>query len=94
MKRLLLSLTLLSSYYVFAQTYTPLTVTGFNMDAVAENTVASTTTSGPIDGSNYAMYSAAYGALYNINKGLPNNGTITSGTRTYQLNSYTGNNNC
>lgn len=94
MKRFLLSLTLLGSSYAFAQTYTPLTVTGFNMDAVAENTVASTTTSGPIDGSNYAMYSAAYGALYNINKGLPNSGTITSGTRTYQLNSYTGNNNC
>jgi len=79
---------------MLAQTYTPITVTGFNMDAVAENTVASTTTSGPIDGSNYAMYSAAYGALYSINKGLPNSGTITSGTRTYQLSSYTGNNNC
>lgn len=94
MKSFVLPLILLSSSYMLAQTYTPITVTGFNMDAVAENTVASTTTSGPIDGSNYAMYSAAYGALYSINKGLPNNGTVTSGTRTYQLNSYTGNNNC
>jgi hypothetical protein len=94
MKSLLLSLTLLGSTYMLAQTYTPVTVTGFNMDAVAENTVASTTTSGPIDGSNYAMYSAAYGALYNISKGLPNSGTVVSGTRTYQLNPYTGNNNC
>lgn len=94
MKSFVLPLILLSGSCMLAQTYTPITVTGFNMDAVAENTVASTTTSGPIDGSNYAMYSAAYGALYSINKGLPNNGTVTSGTRTYQLNSYTGNNNC
>ncbi len=94
MKSFVLPLFLLGSSCMLAQTYTPITVTGFNMDAVAENTVASTTTSGPIDGSNYAMYSAAYGALYNINKGLPNNGIVTSGTRTYQLSSYTGNNNC
>ncbi len=94
MKSFVLPLFLLGSSYMLAQTYTPVTVTGFNMDAVAENTVASTTTSGPIDGSNYAMYSAAYGALYSINKGLPNSGTVTSGTRTYQLSSYTGNNNC
>lgn len=94
MKSFVLPLFLLGSSCMPAQTYTPVTVTGFNMDAVAENTVASTTTSGPIDGSNYAMYSAAYGALYSINKGLPNNGTVTSGTRTYQLSSYTGNNNC
>jgi hypothetical protein len=93
MKSLVLPLIFMGSS-MLAQTYTPITVTGFNMDAVAENTVASTTTSGPIDGSNYAMYSAAYGALYSINKGLPNSGTITSGTRTYQLSSYTGNNNC
>lgn len=94
MKSFLLPIVLLGSASMLSQTYTPVTVTGFNMDAVAENTVASTTTSGPIDGSNYAMYSAAYGALYSINKGLPNSGTVTNGTRTYQLSPYTGNNIC
>lgn len=94
MKQLLLSLTLLGSSYMLAQTYSPVTVTGFNMDAVAETSPASGSTSGAIDGSDYVLYSAAYGTALSTNKGLPNSGTVVSGTRTYQINPYSGNNTC
>lgn len=94
MKQLLLSTIFLSSSALLAQTYTPVTVTGYNIDAIAESTPASGSTTNAIDGSDYILYSAAYGAAYSTNKGLPNNGTVTSGSRTYQLNPYSGNNTC
>lgn len=76
---------------VSAQTYAPITTTGYTLDAVAENTTALSTTGGAIDGSNYILYSAAYGAIYGGNAtGLPNNGSIVNGSRSYQLQSYTG----
>jgi hypothetical protein len=77
-----------------AQTYLPIPTTGYNFDAVAENTTAVSTTSGPIDGSNYVLYSVAYGLIFGggTTYGLPNNGLIATGTRTYQLQPYSGNN--
>ncbi|MES2681417.1 MAG: T9SS type A sorting domain-containing protein [Bacteroidota bacterium] len=77
-----------------AQAYLPIPTTGYNFDAVAENTTAVSTTSGPIDGSNYVLYSVAYGLIVGggTTYGLPNNGLIAAGTRTYQLQGYTGNN--
>ena len=92
MKLRLLPIALLGSASMLSQTYTPVTVTGFNFDAVAENAPAAGSTTGAIDGSDYVLYSAAYGALYSTNKGLPNSGTVTNGTRTYQMNPYSGNN--
>lgn len=76
------------------QTFSPISTSGYNFDAVAEAVTASATTTGPIDGSNFVLYSAAYGALYSASGGIPNNGVIASGTRTYQLQSYTVNNMC
>jgi hypothetical protein len=76
-----------------AQIYSPITTTGYNVDAVAENTTALANTTGTIDGSSNVLYSAAYGQLYSPpGTGLPNNGIISAGTRTYQLQPYTQNN--
>src|SRR4051812_15500631 len=91
-KSLLLSFLLLSVLITRSQIFNPITTTGYTLDAVAENTTAMVTTGGAIDGSNYVLYSAAYGALYNVMNGLPNSGLISNGTRTYQLQPYTQNN--
>ena len=73
-----------------AQNYIPVATTGYTLDAVAENTTAIATTASPIDNSDFVLYSQYYGTLYSPSAvGLPNNGLITSGTRTYQLQSYT-----
>ncbi len=95
-KILLLSILSLFCQYnqVNGQTFSPIGTTGYNFDAVAEAVTASATTSGPIDGSNFVLYSVAYGALFSASAGIPNNGLIASGTRTYQLQSYTVNNMC
>src|SRR5436190_826553 len=79
-------------FFTDAQIMTPIATGGYNLDAVAENTTAVATTGGAIDGSNYVMYSAAYGALFSVTNGLPNNGVASVGTRTYQMQPYTGNN--
>lgn len=71
-----------------AQAYSPIVTTNYNLDAVAEFTPSTLSTGGPIDGSNFVMYSVAYGTLYANATGLPNNGLIASGTRTYQLQPY------
>ncbi len=92
MKSFVLPLFLLGSSCMLAQTYTPVTVTGYNLDAIAESSPAAASTFTAIDGSDYVLYSAAYGTALGTNKGLPNSGTVTSGTRTYQMNPYSGNN--
>lgn len=74
-----------------AQTYVPVATTGYSLDGVAENTTAVLTTGGPLDNSDFVLYSQYYGTLFGgATVGLPNNGTIVSGTRTYQLQGYTG----
>ncbi|MDI1355691.1 MAG: T9SS type A sorting domain-containing protein [bacterium] len=75
-----------------SQTFSPVNTASYNLDAVAENTTALATTGGAIDGSNFVMYSVAYGALYSVSTGLPNNGLISTPTSTYQLQPYTANN--
>ena len=86
------ALTVLTVGSFRAQVFLPIAATGYTLDAVAENTTALANTGGAIDGSDYVLYSAAYGALYSNSNGLPNSGLISSGTRTYQLQSYsTGN---
>lgn len=79
---------------IHSQTFSPIATGNYNYDAVAEAISSTVTTTGPIDGSNYIMYSAAYGASFSISNGLPNNGLISSGTYTYQLQTYSLNNMC
>ncbi len=90
----LLAICLLCMGRTGAQSFSPIALTGYNWDAVAEATTALANTTGPIDGSNYVLYSSAYGAIYNVTTGLPNNGVIASGTSTYQLGTYSLNNIC
>jgi len=79
---------------ITAQTYTPLAVTGYTQDIVAESGTSSLAlTSTVIDGSNYVLYTKTFTASNtSVSYGLPNNGTIVNGTRTYQLEPYTTNN--
>ena len=76
-----------------AQTYSPITVTGFNQDGIAESGIdATAVTTTALDLSSYIMYSTIFAAINGLQAGLPTNGTIVSGTRTWQLQPYTGNN--
>ena len=76
-----------------AQTYTPINISGFNQDGIAETgTDATAVTTTALDLSSNIMYSTLFSAINGIAGGLPNNGTIVSGTKTWQLQPYTGNN--
>lgn len=89
--RTFLALLLLGVCGLSAQTFIPLASNGYSLDGVAENTTAIATTGGALDASDFVLYSQFYGTLFSTSAtGLPNNGTIVSGTRTYQLQSYTG----
>lgn len=79
-----------------AQTFTPVPITGFNHDVIAEagpSSIATTTTA--MDGaqSNTVLFTSAFRAFAALTYGgLPDNGTLVNGTSTYQLASYTGSN--
>lgn len=92
---LLVSTLLTVSANLFAQ-LTPIPVTGFNQDAVAEGPPSSiATTTMQVDGgsSNKVMYTQAFRAFAGIGGGgIPDNGTIVHGADTYQMAPYTGNN--
>ncbi len=82
---------------VEAQTFSPITITGFNQDVVAESGTSSlTTTTMALDGvpaSNKVMYTQTFRTNVGFaGGGLVDNGTIVNGTSTYQLAPYTGNN--
>lgn len=87
---------LLLSFTMTAQTFSPIPVSGFNQDVIAEGGPSSqATTSIQIDGgsSNRVMYTNAFRTFAAIGGGgLVDNGTIVNGTSTYQLAPYTGNN--
>jgi gliding motility-associated-like protein len=77
--------------------FTPVTITGFNHDVVAESGTSSlTTTTISLDGvaqSNKVMYTATFRTTNGFGGGgLPDNGTITDAAGSYQLAPYTGNN--
>jgi gliding motility-associated-like protein len=78
---------------LFAQTYTPVAVTGFNNDVVAESgTNAAAVTTTELDLSFYLLYSSAFAVANGLSGGMVDNGTVVNGNRTYQLAPYNGNN--
>lgn len=80
-----------------AQTFSPVAVSGFNQDVIAEgapNTLATTTF--PLDGpltSNMIIYTEAFRNFAGFTGGgVPDNGIIIDAAGTYQLADYTANN--
>ncbi len=96
----LLSSFLLCQLLVFkglAQTFSPISISGYNQDVIAESGTSSlTTTTIALDGvpaSNKVMYTQTFRTNVGFTGGgLVDNGTIVNGTSTYQLAAYTGNN--
>jgi gliding motility-associated-like protein len=94
---MLLGLLILQSSSFAQTTYTPIPVTGFQHDIVADtgkSILATTTTM--IDGSSkvarHVLYSTTFAANNNLTGGMVDNGTIVNGKRTYQLAPYIGRN--
>ncbi len=87
----------LISVLIFSQTYSPIPVTGFNMDVVAEGTGNSAipVTSAAMDLSNNIICTKQFATANSFTPantyGLPNNGTLISGLRTYQMAPFNGN---
>jgi gliding motility-associated-like protein len=101
LKQLLMQLRLFFLIFIFllaisivgsTQNFTPVTVTGFNEDAIAETGPSSlATTSNYLDAitSNKVMYTNAFKTFAGIaGGGLPDNGAVTSGNMSFQLASY------
>lgn len=77
--------------------FTPVTVSGFNHDVVAESGTSSlTTTTVSLDGvtvSNKVIYTQTFRTLNSFGGGgIPDNGSITNGADSYQLAAYNSNN--
>ncbi len=80
-----------------AQTYTPVAISGYNHDVIAESGTSSlTTTTSALDGvtvSNKVIYSQAFRTANSFGGGgIPDNGLITNGAMTFQLGNYAANN--
>lgn len=76
-----------------AQTYSPVVITGYNNDIVADTgTDATAVTSTGVDLQQKILYSLGFAATNAIAGGLADNGTIVNGQRTYQLGDYSLNN--
>jgi gliding motility-associated-like protein len=78
---------------LFAQTYSPVALSGYNNDVIAETgTDAEAVTSTGLDLQQKILYSLTFATANSIQGGLADNGTIVNGSRTYQLADYTLNN--
>ncbi|HUM47957.1 MAG TPA: SprB repeat-containing protein, partial [Chitinophagales bacterium] len=72
-----------------AQTYSPVTLSGFNSDLFAESAPNSlATTSMSTDLTDHVMYTTGFAAGAGLPAGVVNSGTVVSGTRTYQMAPY------
>lgn len=93
----LLSFLFIFSQSLFSQSFTPVAVSGFNHDVVAETGTSSlTTTTIALDGvvsSNKVIYSNTFRTTNGFGGGgLPDNGTITDASGSYQLAPYNASN--
>jgi len=77
-------------------TYVPVAVTGFNADVIANGVgAASSSTTNDVDGVSFGLVAQDFKASAtgpSPTKFLPNGGSITSGTKWFQLANYTGDN--
>lgn len=93
MKRVLIvaSMLVISTCRLYAQTYIPVPVTGFNNDIYAESgNDPMTVTSTGLDIQGKVLYTKAFAAANNnLPAGLPDDGVIANGLRTWQLTDYT-----
>lgn len=95
MKRIFLVTLVLAfgSCSLFAQTYSPVALTGYNNDVIAETgTSTEAVTSTGLDLQQKVLYSLSFATTNAITGGLADNGTIVNGSRTYQLEDYALNN--
>src|SRR3954466_4752712 len=78
----------------FAQTYNPLTVSGYTQDVIAESgTDATAVSSTVIDATQHIMYTAGFAAFNGISSGgVVDNGNIVSGSYTWQMAPFTASN--
>jgi hypothetical protein len=91
MRIFILPMLLAASSLSYGQNHTPVAVTGYNSDVIAETIPAVSTTDSTLDNINNVLYSQSYDLSGN-GTGLPDNGLITSGSSSYQLNPYTAEN--
>ncbi|PWV45902.1 gliding motility-associated C-terminal domain-containing protein [Chitinophaga sp. S165] len=95
MKRVLIvaSMLVICACRLYAQTYTPIAVTGFNNDGVAETGVNATavTTTG-LDIQEKILYTFDFAAANSLDAGIANDGVFSTGLRTYQMAGFAENN--
>ncbi|SEW34425.1 gliding motility-associated C-terminal domain-containing protein [Chitinophaga sp. YR573] len=95
MKRIVIVILLLAVCLskLYSQTYSPVTVTGFNQDVVADTgTNATAVTSSELDLVFNILYSTTFAATNNLAGGIPANGLISNGGYNFQLENYALNN--
>src|SRR6478672_10150773 len=61
-----------------AQTYTPVTVTGYNADVIANGATFAGSTNADVDGGGFYFYDQSFTGLGATTQGLPVSGTINS----------------
>lgn len=90
----LILLTVLTGWQpLFAQTFVPITVSGFNADIVAEaGNSALAATSTVIDGSNHVIHTTAFATANGVSGGITPTGNFVSGTKTWQMAAFNANN--
>jgi gliding motility-associated-like protein len=95
MKRIVIVILLLAACLskLYSQTYSPVTVTGFNQDVVADTgTNATAVTSSELDLVFNILYSTTFAATNSLAGGIPANGLISNGGYNFQLENYALNN--
>lgn len=90
----LILLTVLTGWQpLFAQTFAPIPVSGFNADIVAEaGNSALAATSTVIDGSNHVIHTTAFATANGLSGGIAPTGNFVSGTKTWQMAAFNTNN--